>query len=184
VSGPSRPPGGGGTFAPRTPVEPDQGRPQRPKELDISVWLWLATIAIGLAAAVVETLLLKYSTIAPELKELAAANKTIDLNQLHRSFPVFKGVAVGISVVTHGVWVLFVLKCRSGRHWARSIMAVLGVLWVVYTLVTVPQLPVGQLLAALAQTLAMVSAIYYMFRPESNKYFAALRPPPPGRPPR
>jgi hypothetical protein len=166
-----------------TPVEPGQARPSRPRELDISAWCWLAAIAIGLAAAIVETLLLSFQALAPALHEMAQAGEPIDAGQLRRSFPLVKGVAVAVTVVTHAVWVLFVLKCRAGRHWARTLLAVLGLIWLVYTLASVPQLPVGQLLAALAETLAVISAGYYMFRPACNKYFAALRPPPPGPPP-
>jgi hypothetical protein len=181
VSAPGPPPGGGDTVTPATRLEPGQSGPERPKELDVSVWLWLAAIAIGLAAAVVETLLLRFSTLAPAIREVGQAGKPVDMNQLRQSFPVIKGIAVGVAVLAHAVWLLFVLKCRSGRHWARTVLAVAGVLWLIYTLVSAPQLPTGQL-PALAQTLAVISAGYYMFHPASNKYFAALHPPPGGPP--
>jgi hypothetical protein len=183
VSAPSRPPGSGDTFTPTTPVEPGKPKPTRPRELDFSVWCWLAAIAIGLAAGIVETVLLPFSTLADVGHQMAQAGEPIDMSRARDLFPAIKGVAVAVTVVTHGIWLLFALKCRSGRHWARTLLAVLGVVWLVYTLASVPQLPVGQLLAALAQTLAVISAGYYMFRPACNKYFAALRTPPPGRPP-
>jgi hypothetical protein len=166
-----------------TPVEPGKPKPSRPRELNISVWCWLAAIAIGLAAGIVETLLLPFSALAPGIDQLAQAGYPVTVEHARNVFPAVKGVAVGVTVVTHGIWLLFVLKCRSGRNWARTLLAVIGVLWLVYTLVSVPQLPVGHLLATLAETLAVISAGYYMFRPACNKYFAALRTPPPGRPP-
>ena len=77
------------------------------------------------------------------------------------------------SLIFIGLFVLFAYKMRAGRNWARITLTVLGALSVVSTLFGLSSASGLHLVIALIQMVLILVAIYFMYRPESNQYYAA-----------
>jgi hypothetical protein len=90
-------------------------------------------------------------------------------------YAVSVAFAVMPYIVVVYIRVLFLMKMRAGRNWARILLTVLGVLAIVYCAVLLPQLTfVVSAFEVLAAALTL-SAIVLIFRPAANAYFAATR---------
>lgn len=83
-------------------------------------------------------------------------------------------IVVGIQVV--GLFVLLAYLMRRGKNWARITLAVLGGLSVILALVGLGSADPLNMVVNLVGLGLIVGAIYLMFRPDVNPYFAR-RPP-------
>jgi hypothetical protein len=78
-------------------------------------------------------------------------------------------------VIVYGLWLMFVLFMRSGKNWARIVLAVLSGLWLVTTLFGIAAATGVGIVLDLVQVALVVGAVYFMFRPAANAFFAPRR---------
>ncbi|MGH3628656.1 MAG: hypothetical protein ACRDRL_14630 [Sciscionella sp.] len=170
---------GSGGVAPMTPLDEHahsrKPPPPRPRLLDIAVWCWVGALVISVASGVIELLLLPSSMMAELRSEMTAMGNSVDTSTMKEVYATIKPIGIVTELIVGGIWLLFVVKLRSGRNWARILLAALGVAWLVVTLSGVSDVALTQQLVAFAQTIATVSALYFMFTKPVNAYFAELR---------
>jgi hypothetical protein len=147
-------------------------RPPRPKEVEISFGLWIATLVLGLIGVA-----LSYSQIkqvqAQMINQMVAQNPPINQSMIERtaSTALVFGIVLWLLVVA--AMFAFVFLMRAGRNWARIVLAVLGGLYVLFSLIGVA---VAGSLAGLFPLLLLVGAIATMFLPAANAWFTPRRP--------
>ncbi len=139
--------------------------------VEISFWLWIATVVLGVLGLVV--MYIQIDLLRAELvNSLLAQDPTADRSTVERFATVGSVVAVVIGLVLVGVQLLLVFLMRSGRNWARIVLAVLGGLGVLFGLIGLAASSVSGLL----QLMVLVGAIVTMFLPTANAWFGPRRP--------
>jgi hypothetical protein len=86
-----------------------------------------------------------------------------------------KGIYIFAIIAVSLLMLLFAWKMRSGRNWARILLAVLAVLQLLFQASSVGLSSV----LGLVGVLITASALVFMFVPQSNAYFAQFRRPRP-----
>lgn len=153
------------------PTGPAPLRGTRPKEVDISFWLWIATVVLGALGVVV--MYIQIDLLRAELvNSLLAQDSTVDRPTVERFATVGSVVAIVIGLVLVGTQLLLVFLMRAGRNWARIVLAVLGGLVVLFGLIGFAL----STLSGLLQLLLLVAAIVTMFLPAANAWFRPHRP--------
>jgi len=144
---------------------------QRPHEVVVAVYLWIASLVIGLIV-----LATSFGSLGPqgrdELDAQLASNPELasmnpDTIVLDASIAV-----VVVSLVVVALRVFLLIKLAAGRRWARSILTVLGALSVLGAVVSVRS--AGALDAALSvvNALLIAAAVVYMFSAGATKFFS------------
>lgn len=174
-------PYGGMPPAPR-PIAP--AAPPRPPEVENAFRLFLANIACSVIGAVLSFLFvdalvdiaLKEAGLGEEFAAaVRAAAQSAGQTQI---IAQVVASAVGIALT-----LFFVLQMRNRKNWARIVLTVFGGLSVIGILVVHVRsmgdyLSIGApgtiyVVLAVVQMLLLAAAIFFMFRPRSNAYFAA-----------
>lgn len=162
-------------YPPQAPPlnESELRRPDRPKSVDTAYLLWLVAAGVGVVANLIG--FLTAEAVAREtLKAFNLDSTTVDVQPSYGSLIFSLAMAV--------VWVLVVMQMRKGANWARilltvlgSIAAILGLigLFAIGILFAVGFLGVIQGLLSLVQLAAIIGAIVFMFKSDSNYYFKA-----------
>lgn len=137
-----------------------------PKEIVASFWCYIGgavvvllggLLAIGQKQAILDALRSSNTTNATEAQLEAAANLVVI-------------IAIVISVVLTGLYVLFAYKLRAGRNWARVVLTVLAVL----TLINLVSTRGGSAIGYIGE-LAVVVGCVLSYLPNSSGYFAAMK---------
>jgi hypothetical protein len=140
--------------------------------VEISFGLWVATLVLGVIGAV-----LSYSQIkqvqAQMINQMVTQNPSVDQSMIERTATTTLIVVVVVWLLVMAAMFLFVFLMRAGRNWARIVLAVLGGLYVIFSLIGVA---VAGSVAGLLQLLLLVGAIATMFLPAANAWFAPRRP--------
>ncbi|MGH3774306.1 MAG: hypothetical protein ACRDRR_00995 [Pseudonocardiaceae bacterium] len=153
------------------PTGPAPLRGTRPREIEISFWLWIATVVLGVVGVVI--MYIQIDLLRAELiNSLLAQDSTADRPTVERFATVGSVVAVVIGLLLVGGQLLLVFLMRGGRNWARIVLAVLGGLVVLFGLIGFAAGSVSGLL----QLLLLVGAIVTMFLPAANAWFRPPRP--------
>lgn len=144
----------------------------RPKAVDSAFQAVLAGIAISAVATVVTVLLDKalLTTWVTESLDTLPADQRPSVSTMVSAMQVLLGLSIAIFA---GLFVLFAYKMRAGRNWARILLTIytgFGV-WGFLTAMASSG-PELELMWNLAEVAFGVTAVIYMFRPESTKYFA------------
>lgn len=161
------PPPSGGYPAGSAPL-----RGTRPKEVEISFWLWIAVLVFS-ALGVVITFFQIDRVRTEAINELLAQNPTMDRSLIESAATagLIVGIMIGLLFVVAEF--VFAFLMRGGRNWARIVLAVLGGLGVLLELVGL----VGTAGAVgLLQLLLLSAAIVTMFLPPANAWFRPPRP--------
>src|SRR5436190_4478632 len=146
---------------------------ERPKSVDNAFLLWI--IGAGIYLLIV-TLTVTFGADAitdstrEGLKNSGRAYTEDDVKNLANATKII-GVVLGLLFV--GLFVLFAYKMRAGRNWARIVLTVLGGLSIVVTLISISSTDGLTLVVRLIGTVLTLVTIYFMFRPDANRYFAA-----------
>jgi chromate transport protein ChrA len=137
-----------------------------PQPVQVSFWLWVATAVIGLVAAVVT-----FTQRDAAVNALRAANtQHLSDEQLQAAATIGLVFAAVLSIVFAGLYVLFAVKARAGRNWARITLAIVTVLRVILLATSFT------VLGALSTLVAVVAAVL-LFLPASNQFYAAAKRP-------
>ncbi|MFI9387995.1 hypothetical protein [Kutzneria sp. NPDC052558] len=135
-----------------------------PQPVQISFWLWVATVVLGIVSAVVG--FAQRDTLLATLR--AANTQQLSEDALQTVATVSLAFAAVIAVVFAGLYLLFAFKARAGRNWARIVLTVLTALRVVF-------LATGFSVLNLLTVLAAVAATVLLFLPEANQFYTASK---------
>lgn len=163
-------------YPPQAPPlnESELRRPARPKSVDTAYMLWLVAAGVGVVANLIGFL----TAEAVARETLKAFN--VDSSAVGTIEPSYGSLFVSLAMAV--VWVLVVMQMRKGANWARilltvlgSIAAILGLigLFAIGILFAVGFLGVIQALLGLVQLAAIIGAIVFMFKSDSNYFFKA-----------
>jgi hypothetical protein len=163
MSGPMPPPPGG------------HGPLTRPKAVDSAFHAVLAAAAISALGTVV-TVLLDRAMLTRLITEMMAdlpADQRLSVPATVSGFQVILAFSIAIFA---GLLVLFAYKMRTGRNWARVLLTVYTAFGVWSFLTAMASSGAAlELMWSLAEVAFGVTAVVYMFRPESTKYFAEYK---------
>lgn len=144
-----------------------------PKEVEISFWLWIATLVLAVIGAVTA-----YSQInqirANAIDQALTQNPAADRSVIERTLTIGLDVAVVVGLLFVIAKFIFVFFMRGGRNWARIVLAVLGGLAVLFGLIGLAI--GGGSVTGLLQLLLLIGAIVTMFLPPANAWFQPRRP--------
>lgn len=154
------------------------GAAAAPKEVQTAFRLWIANIVLGVVGSLLSLLIFDDLVAMAELPpgvtpEQAALGATVGA--------IFVAV---LTLVFLGLGLLFAFKMRAGRNWARITLTVLGAIAVLFSLLSfgsssavagVGLVGILSVVITVIQTLLIIAAIYFMFRPAAAQYFAAPR---------
>ncbi len=160
---------------PPPPLPPSEAPITRPKAVDSAFNAVLASIAIS-ALGTVFTVLLDTALLTQMVNDMIAdmpqgqADVPMSVSGTVGAFRVILGFSIAIFA---GLMLLFALKMRAGRNWARILLtAYTGVgAWSFLSAMASSGAEL-ELMWSLADVAFGVTAVVYMFRPESTKYFA------------
>jgi hypothetical protein len=164
---------------PPPPLPPSDGPIVRPKAVDSAFHAVLASIVIS-SLGTVFTVLLDKAQITAMVNEMVAdlpegqtgpsdAPGSLSVAATVGAFQVILGFSIAIFA---GLMLLFAIKMRTGRNWARILITVytaVGV-WSFLSAMASVGAELG-LMWSLADVAFGVTAVVYMFRPESTRYF-------------
>lgn len=170
-SDPNQPPYGQQGFSGYPSAPPPQEAPQAtytpPTEIMASFWCYI----VGAAITVVGGLLVitQRQTILDATRAANTSNLPDSTIQGAVTFAI--GLAIVLSIVIAGLYVLFAFKLRVGRNWARIVLTIVAVLALLSLLVGGTGTSILRLIGDLA---AIVGAVL-SYLPNSNAYIAATK---------
>jgi hypothetical protein len=149
---------------------------ERPKAIDNAFWASIASTAIASLATVVTVLLDSVWLERFARAMLADAGQRATDADLSTAISVARA-SLGFGVALFAaLFVLFAMKMRAGRGWARIVLTVFAALGVLNFLSAAVSTGAAlSLMWSLAEIAFSVTAVVYMFRPESSKYFLEHR---------
>ncbi|SHE48576.1 hypothetical protein [Streptoalloteichus hindustanus] len=163
---PPAPPAPVGHLPAAPPLSPHESVvPRRPVEVQISFWTWVASALLSFLAPVV---------LAGSRDEMARATReaspTLTAEQVDAGVSLVIAFTAVVAVVVAALYLLFAVKMRAGRNWARITLTVLTALGVLFLLT-------GPTWASVLSSLVSVAAVVLMFLPNANAYFQAQQRP-------
>jgi hypothetical protein len=168
---PSAPPVSEEELAPLPPAPVD-----RPKSVDTAFLAWMIGVGISVISLIF-IFTVDADAIRDAMREgLDGQNRSYTQEELDNAITLFRTVTVVFGLILIGLFVLFAYKMRAGRNWARITLTVLGGLSIVLTISGLGSTSGIHLIASIAQLGTVLAAVWYMFRPDANQYFASRRP--------
>lgn len=144
----------------------------RPKAVDSAFQAVLTAVAISAVATVVTVLLDRalLTTWVNQTLESLPEDQRLNSGAMVGAMQVILGFSIAIFA---GLFVLFAVKMRAGRNWARLLLTIYTAFNVWSFLAALASEGAElTLMWNLAEVAFGVTAVIYMFRPESSKYFA------------
>jgi hypothetical protein len=142
--------------------------PARPGTINGAFWAFIASTVIGLIGAVL--LFAGKDAIVTAARDASRKNGTnLTDAQIDQAATLTIVVAVVIAVIISLLYLLFALKLRAGRNWARIVLTVITVLQVLSVLVG--QGSIGSYISVLAAVVGVVLS----FTAPSNAYINAAK---------
>lgn len=165
-SGSMPPPPGG--FPAGVPVGP------RPKEVDLSFWLWVTSFVLGIVGLIVflgEFDTIRDTAVQEARRQVQRDGSPLDEAQLQSitNAVLIGGVVIGLLV--SAVELLFAMFMRKGRNWARILLTVFGGIGVVSGLYSLTTEAGVQLALTVVSLPVVIGAIVTMFLPAANPWF-------------
>lgn len=147
----------------------------RPKAVDSAFQAVLASVAASAVGTVVTVLLDRalLTRWVSETMDSLPPEQRMSPSQLVGAMQVLLGFSIAVFV---GLFLLFAVKMRAGRNWARIVLTIYTAtgVWSFLTSVATSGAELD-LIWSLAEVAFGVTAVIYMFRPESTKYFLAVK---------
>jgi hypothetical protein len=143
------------------------GGPQTPRPVVVSFWIWILGAALSVVGGIIT--ITHKNAIVQQLRDQRPQGITPDQYEAYASN--FVTVSVIEAVVFAVLYVFFAYQVKSGKNWARIVLAVvtvLGVLSVLYSAGTV---------STYISLLASVVAVILLYLPSSRAFFDAHRKP-------
>jgi hypothetical protein len=167
--------GPGFTPDPMPPLsEGGGGEIPRPKAIDNAFQASLAGTAIASVATVI-TVLLDREWLDRLVRQVIEDTGQAGMEVADARTMVQVSLGLGI-VLFAALFVLFALKMRAGRNWARLLLTAFAAVGTINFLSAVGSTGADlELMWSLAEVAFAVTAVIYMFRPESTAYFTEHR---------
>jgi hypothetical protein len=147
----------------------------RPKAVDSAFQAVLASVVVSALGTVVNVLLDRalLTSMVSETMDSLPPDQRMSPSAAVGALQVILGFSI---VIVAGLFLLFALKMRAGRNWARILLTIYTAIsvWGFLTAVASSGAEL-QLMWNLAEVAFGVTAVVYMFRPESTKYFVAVK---------
>lgn len=159
-------------FAVMPPPPEREGTLVRPKAIDSAFQAILASVGVS-ALGTIFTVLLDRPSLTRMVTEMMSGLPPEQRGSVPAMVGAFQ-VILGISIaIFAGLFVLFAVKMRTGRNWARLVLTIYTMFgtWGFLTAIASEGAALG-LMWSLAEVAFGVTAVIYMFRPESTRYFA------------
>lgn len=159
-------------FGAMPPPPEREGTLVRPKAIDSAFQAVIASIGIS-ALGTIFTVLLDRPAITglvTEILESMPPEQRTSVSAMVGAFQAILGISIAVFV---GLFVLFAVKMRTGRNWARVLLTIytmVGV-WSFLSAIATEGAELS-LMWSLAEVAFGVTAVIYMYRPESTRYFA------------
>lgn len=168
--------------------------PTAPQSLLVARWLWIGSVLIGVVQAFIQ--LVDRPRLIAELRQLQPGMSQLDLEAAANSGIMFTFLLKAMILL---LYVMLSRRMLEGRNWARIVLTVFGGFGIFNAVITV--LTVSLVGPALIRELSGVAitgvdvvfslvvmaveiaAIVFMYRPDSNGFFQAVRNRRPGNPP-
>lgn len=148
-----------------------QPRPAPPAEVLLSVKLWFASIAVSLVASI-----LTYAmTRGAAIDAMVAASPSLSRSEIETAVAVAMVIALILGLIMLGLQILFVLKMRAGRNWARIVLTVLAAISTVSGVIGLASGVTAGSAVNLVALLLLLAATVFMYRPAAKPYFSARR---------
>jgi hypothetical protein len=147
----------------------------RPKAVDSAFQAVLASVVVSALGTVVNVLLDRalLTSMVTETMDTLPPDQRMSPSALVGALQVILGFSI---VIVAGLFVLFAMKMRAGRNWARVVLTIYTATSVWGFLSAVANSGAElELMWNLAEVAFGVTAVVYMFRPESTKYFLAVK---------
>jgi hypothetical protein len=138
-------------------------KPAVPREVNIAFVVWVLSTLLTTVLQVTDS----GAFVEEYLKQTAGTAQALSAGTLKTVYLVAV-IAVGVLML------FFVWKMRSGRNWARILLAVLAV---VGLLMQASAVGLSDIFAVIG-VLITAAGLVFMFVPASNAYFAQFRRPP------
>lgn len=143
---------------------------ERPREVDVSFWLWIASVVIALISTALS--LLQLDTLrAASLEAASQGGAVLDPAAAEQAANIGVIVGVVVALLLVVAQLALALLMRRGRNWARIVLAVLAALTVLLLPLSVPTSTGPILAVTVIQTLLVLVATVYMFLPRANPWF-------------
>ncbi|WIX75837.1 hypothetical protein QRX50_30695 [Amycolatopsis carbonis] len=148
------------------PSSSEPPRPAVPNTIAVAFWAFVVSTVIGIVGA-----LLLFGQKDELIDAARRTNPNLSQAQLDQGANIALIVAVVIAIVIALLYLLFAVKLRAGRNWARIVLTVLTALQVL-SLITGS----GGTWLSYLSALAAVIGVVFSFLGDSNAYIAAGRP--------
>ncbi|MEV5543234.1 hypothetical protein AB0L13_41075 [Saccharopolyspora shandongensis] len=165
---------------------PEPEPPSAPQALQTAKWLWLGSVLLGVVQAFVQ--LLDRPKLIAELRHIQPGMTTQDLEAAANSGIMFTFLLKALILL---VYLMLSRRMLEGRNWARVVLTVFGGFGIFNALITVLTVSLvgGELIRqitgvgitgadvafSLVVMLVQLAAIVFMYRPEANRFFHAVR---------
>lgn len=147
--------------------------PQRPHEVRVAVWLWVATLVVGLVGLIVS-----FGSIDTVARAQVAANPEVaDVIDPDTFVRILSYAVVVVSLLGVALRVFLIVKLAAGRRWARTVLTVLGGLSILGAVLNVRAVGGFEAGLSVLDALVVAAAIVYMFSEGTRGFFS----PPPRR---
>lgn len=143
--------------------------PARPKQVDISFWLLIASLVLSLISIPVGIAFLNSPEYRAKAEEqlAAAPGAAIDVDTVIASGVIF---LVVVAVISLAVSLLVAIFIRKGHNWARILLTIFAVL----SLLNFVDLSASNLVA-IAATLLTVAATVLLYLNPAPEYFTQMK---------
>lgn len=157
---------------PPPPLPPSEAPIGRPKAIDSAFHAMLASIAIS-ALGTVFTVLLDTALLTTMVNDMMQSLPEDQRGSVSGTVGAFRVILAFSIAIFAGLMLLFAYKMRNGRNWARFVLTFYTAFgaWSFLSAMASSGAEL-ELMWSLAEVAFGVTAVVYMFRPESSKYFA------------
>ena len=144
------------------------GASARPSDVDLAFWLWIASTLVGLIS-----FFIALPTMGEQVQRATQLQSGQQLPPDMMAFAqVFQIVTVVVGVA---LAVLFAVKMRAGRNWARIVITVFAAFRVLSVLLSLSLMGGVEMILSIVAALLSVAVVVLMFRPDAKAYFASQR---------
>lgn len=148
---------------------------QPPKEVELSFKLWIASIVVGILGSIL-TFAMFDEVRQQAIDDIVASTPGSDpqFAETVVNASLIGGLVFGLVLL--GLEVLFIVKMRAGRNWARITLTVLGAFGVAGGLFSLGQPGLTAVTSGLS-ALILIGAIVTMYLPGAQPWFRRPRYP-------
>jgi hypothetical protein len=149
-----------------------------PRDVTRAFWLWIAGLVVSIGNLLVALPNANEAIARATAQPGGSAPGTrLTADQLHSIAHTGLVATLVFTVVLDAVLVLFAVKMRAGRNWARVVITIYTAVQVIMLAFTSTHGVLQPVLGSLSGALALAAAVLLYYRPETRGYFTPIREP-------